>query len=74
MQGVGGGARIGNRRSHCSTCNNFVQNVMRHTRKRLMELHQDEYQRIRVQVEIALYEKVLTNFKEKYPQSEGEVL
>jgi hypothetical protein len=70
MSGIGGGARIGNRRSHCSTCNNFVQNVMRNTRKKLMERHQEEYQRIRLQVEIVLYEKVLADFREKHPPQE----
>lgn len=61
-RGLGGKARIGNRRSQCSTCNNFAQNVMRHTRKRLKELHEEEYERIRVEVEIDLYRKVLKGF------------
>lgn len=62
MRGVGGKARIGNRRSQCATCNNFAQNVMRHTRKRLMELHEDEYQKIRLEVEVELYRDVLADF------------
>lgn len=69
MSGVGGGARIGNRRSQCTTCNNFAQNVMRHTRKRLMELHTEEYARIRLEVEIELYRPVLEDFKTRYPGS-----
>ena len=65
MQGVGGGARIGNRRSQCTTCNNFAQNVMRHTRKRLMEEHPEEYRRIRLEVEVELYGGVIEEFKRR---------
>lgn len=69
MHGVGGGARIGNRRSQCATCNNFAQNVMRGTRKRLMETHADEYKRIRLEVEIDLYRQVKADFDVRYPGS-----
>lgn len=62
MRGVGGGARIGNRRNRCSTCNNFAQNVMRMTRKRLKEQHEDEYARIRMQVELDLYPQVIEDW------------
>lgn len=61
-RGLGGGARIGNRRSLCRTCNNFAQNVMRHTRNRLKEKYAEEYERIRLEVEIELYRKVLKDF------------
>ena len=62
MHGVGGGARIGNRRSQCSTCNNFAQNVMRMTRKRLKEMHEEEYEAIRLRVEMDLYPQVIENW------------
>lgn len=62
MRGVKGMARIGNRRSRCATCNNFVQNVMRLTRKRLKELHEEEYATIRLRVELDLYPQVIENF------------
>lgn len=72
MNGIGGGARIGNRRSMCQTCNNFVQNVMRHTRKRLLELHPEEYNQIRLEVEIDLYPRVIEEHKRRYPLGGGE--
>lgn len=62
-RGLGGGARIGNRRSVCTTCNNFAQNVMRMTRKRLKERHEDEYEAIRLQVEADLYPQVLDDWR-----------
>ena len=62
LHGIGGGARIGNRRNRCETCNNFAQNVMRMTRKRLKERHEEEYISIRVQVELDLYPQVIENF------------
>jgi len=58
-RGVGGGARIGNRRATCPTCNNFAQNVMRITRNRLKERHEEEYAAIRAQVERDLYPQVI---------------
>lgn len=66
---IGGKARIGNRRSHCSTCNNFAQNVMRLTRKRLKELHEDEYAQIRVEVEIEIYRRLIDRL---FGDDEGE--
>jgi hypothetical protein len=51
--------RIGNRRGRCDTCNNFNQAVMRLTRARLKELHADEYERLRLQVEMDLYPGVI---------------
>jgi len=51
--------RIGNRRNRCDTCNNFAQAVMRLTRKRLKEMHEDEYELLRLQVENDLYPGVI---------------
>lgn len=65
MNGIGGRARIGNRRSRCTTCNNFVQNVMRLTRKRLKELHEDDYARLRLQVERDLYPQVIEDWSNR---------
>lgn len=62
VHGVGGKARIGNRRSTCTTCNNFAQNVMRLTRKRLKEAHPEEYEEIRVKVEMDLYPQVIESW------------
>lgn len=69
MKGIGGNCRIGNRRSVCATCNNFAQNVMRMTRKRLMERHQDEYADIRVRVELDLYPQVIEDFDYDHPEA-----
>lgn len=60
--GRGGGARIGNRRNVCTTCNNFAQNVMRMTRKRILEIHSDEYRAMRIKVERDLYPQVLEDY------------
>lgn len=62
LRGVGGVARIGNKRNICTTCNNFAQNVMRRTRVVLKALHEDEYQGIRHQVEIEVYRDVIARW------------
>lgn len=62
LRGVRGGARIGNHRNRCATCNNFAQNVMRMTRKRLKEAHEQEYEQIRYSVELDLYPQVIEDF------------
>lgn len=67
MRELGGSARIGNRRNSCSTCNNFAQNVMRLTRKRLLEEHPDEYAKIRLQVEMDLYPQVIEEHNRMHP-------
>lgn len=69
MRGTGGGARIGNHRNSCVTCNNFAQNVMRLTRKRLKELHSEEYAVIRLQVERDLYPQVIEDFVAANPKA-----
>ncbi len=66
MNHVGGKARIGNRRSLCTTCNNFAQNVMRLTRSRLKALYSEEYEKIRLEVEMELYRRLLDGYDEKY--------
>lgn len=71
MRGAGGGARIGNRRNRCTTCNNFAQNVMRLTRRELKALHEDEYETIRLRVELDLYPQVLEDFNRIYHPVEG---
>lgn len=63
-----GANRIGNRRSTCDVCNNFSQNVMRIARKRLKDLHEEEYQRIRMQVELDLYPQVISDWNEMHPE------
>lgn len=67
--GIGGKARIGNRRSRCVTCNNFAQNVMRLTRKRLMEKYSKEYQEIRMRAERDLYPQVIEDWSRAHETS-----
>lgn len=67
MRERGGSARIGNHRGVCSTCNNFVQNVMRLTRKRLLEKHPEDYAQLRLRVEMDLYPQVIEQHNRKYP-------
>lgn len=63
LEGRGGGTRIGNRRQHCQTCNNFAQNVLRLAAKKLREEHPEEYQAIRLRVELDLYPQVIEDFE-----------
>jgi len=51
--------RIGNKRGTCDTCNAFAQAVKRLTANRLKDLHPDEYERLRLQVELDLYPGVI---------------
>lgn len=67
MRGIGGMARIGNRRNGCKTCNKFAQDVMRLTRKRMLEEYPEEYRRLRVLVEIEQYPDVMEAFMKQYP-------
>ena len=62
LNGHKGGARIGNHRRTCTTCNNFAQNVMRLTRKILLANHRAEYAQIRLRVEADLYPQVIEHF------------
>lgn len=70
--GVNGGARIGNRRNKCATCNNFAQNVMRLTRKMLAENHSKEYADIRMRVELDLYPQVIESYLLSHPYARGD--
>lgn len=65
MRGHRGMSRIGNRRKNCTTCNNFAQNVMRMTRKRLIERYSEEYAEIRVRVELDLYPQVIEDWSNR---------
>lgn len=60
-----GKARIGNRRGRCKTCNSFAQNVMRIAREQLKKNHQEEYSRLKLQVEIDLYPQVIEDWTGK---------
>lgn len=64
-RGAGGSARIGNYRSVCATCNNFSQTVRRVTMRRLQDLHREDYDRIRVRVEVDLYPQVIEEWSER---------
>lgn len=64
----GGRFRVGNQRRRCRTCNNFAQNVMRLTRKRLLEKYADEYRQLRLQVELDLYPQVVEEWDREHPE------
>lgn len=59
LNGRGGGARIGNNRSGCGTCNRFNQRVLRVARQRLVDKHSTEYSALRLEVEVELYKELL---------------
>ena len=61
--GVGGMARIGNRRGTCRTCNNFSANVRRITMTRLKANHAEEYEKTRLRVEVDLYPQVIEEWE-----------
>lgn len=61
-RGRGGNASIGGDRSKCTTCNTFMANVLRITGKRLREHHEDEYQKLKLQVILDLYPQVIERF------------
>lgn len=61
-RGGKGAQRIGNQRTKCSTCNNFAQNVLRHTASRLKVRHQAEYDQIKMEVTFDLYPQVIETY------------
>lgn len=71
MRGNEGKARIGNRRNRCTTCNNFAQNVMRLTRRALVDKFPDEYARIRARVELDLYPQVIEDWNSRHPTEDS---
>jgi hypothetical protein len=64
MAGFEGGARIGNRRSECTTCNNFAQAVRRLTLTRLKERFPADYEELRLRTEMDLYPGEIDKFIE----------
>lgn len=70
FRGLRGSTRIGSRRNRCTTCNNFAQNVMRLTRKRLVEMYPEESARIRTRVELDLYPQVMEDWNRDHPMKE----
>jgi hypothetical protein len=69
MKGLGGVARIGNRRNSCKVCNQFAQAVRRRTWARLVDLHKEEFDQLRLVVELELYPNVIDQFLLRYPQA-----
>lgn len=67
MSGVSGGARIGNRRNRCTTCNNWAQMVRRVSWKRMVEADPKAYEELRKRVEIELYPQVMEAFDARVP-------
>jgi hypothetical protein len=61
-RGIGGGAKIGNNRHECATCNRFVQQVRRSTWAMLKQHHEAEYASLRLEVERELYPRVMTSY------------
>lgn len=64
-----GGARIGNRRGKCTTCNNFAQNVRRLALKRLKERYPEEYLEVLTRAEMDLYPQVIEEYVATHPLS-----
>lgn len=62
MRGIGGAARVGNRRTECLTCNQFATTVGRISRQQLKERHVEEYEEIRAVVERELYPQIIEDF------------
>lgn len=56
---------IGSRKRHCRTCNNFSQQVMRVAGIRLRERHREEYDDLRCEVTVDLYQQVIEEFSRK---------
>lgn len=69
MRGRKGGARIGNDRNKCSTCNNFAANVARLARRELVDHHFEEYSVIALRVELDLYPQVIEDFVASHPEA-----
>ncbi len=60
--GFEGGARIGNRRTSCTTCNNFAQATRRLTLVRLKERYPADYEELRLRTEMDLYPQVIDTY------------
>lgn len=73
MRGKGGGARIGNWRSECTTCNNFNQTIRYRATRALRELHAEDYARLRREAEVDMYPQVIEDFTAMYPESRDDV-
>jgi hypothetical protein len=69
MRGLKGSQRIGNNRTTCATCNNFVQAVRRHTLNRLRATFPDKHEELRLKVELDLYPQVIDRFTREHPLS-----
>jgi hypothetical protein len=65
--GRGGGARIGNKRRHCRTCNTWAANVSRLLAKRLKEKFPDEAAALRLQIEADMYPQVIEDYLRQGP-------
>lgn len=62
MRGIGGGARLGSRRTECVTCNNFARNVGNRARQQLKERYPEEYAELRARAEAEMYPQVIEDF------------
>lgn len=74
LAGFDGGARIGNRRSTCQTCNNFTQNVRRLTLTRLKERYPEDYEELRLRTEMDLYPQVIDAWTESVAKANADYL
>jgi hypothetical protein len=72
QNGRGGEARIGNRRRECPTCNAFAQNVMRLAFRRFREREPEQWQALRLAVELDLYPNVIEAFAARTMQPTTE--
>lgn len=72
MRGLGGGARIGNHRNECRTCNNFARNVDRVASRYLRDAYLEEYRRMRKKAEWDLYPQVIEKFTSEQTRLEEQ--
>jgi hypothetical protein len=61
--------RIGNMSGYCRECNRFKQQVRRLTARRLAALHPEEYERLRLGIELDLYPLVIEQFDIRHAQA-----
>jgi len=78
MRGIGGMARLGNRRTECRTCNVFATATGRIARQRLRERYPEEFTQLLAVAEQELYPQIIEDFEldrrpemVEHPQWEG---
>lgn len=67
MRGVGGQARLGNRRSHCATCNRWARHTQQTAMRQVAWAHVDEYLAALTQAEASLFPLVSEDWRINHP-------